>query len=239
MVLEVCTSNYNSVLAAVKAGAQRLELCSELAVGGTTPSYGFIKQALKIATMPVNVLIRPRSGDFTYSDAEFEIMKNDIELCKDLGCSGIVSGILNQDLTIDVARTQKLIKLSHPLSFTFHRAFDWTPDPYIALKTLMALNVDRILTSGQEPSAEKGIFVLNRLNKLSNGKVVILPGGGINAQNVSVFKENGFKEIHCSAVKADTSGPIGNVPMNSSLFLDETLSYSTNVEILKSIIAQF
>ncbi|HNQ28013.1 MAG TPA: copper homeostasis protein CutC [Aquaticitalea sp.] len=239
MEVEVCASNPNSVLAAIEAGAHRLELCSELGIGGITPSYGFIKQTMKTATMPVNVLIRPRGGDFTYSDAEFEIMKTDIAVCKEMGCSGIVSGVLNDDQTIDTERTQTLIALSRPLSFTFHRAFDWTPDPYIALNSLIQLNVNRILTSGQEPSAEKGIFVLQRLKKLANGKVIILPGGGINAENISIFRQHGFDEIHCSAVMGHKTLPIQKISLNSPKFLDESYSYSTNVELLKSIIAQF
>lgn len=110
-----------------KPGADRIELCQELAIGGITPSYGLLKQVLDTLDIPVFVLIRPRSGNFTYSDAEFDIMKQNIQLCKDLGASGIVSGVLNIDNTIDIERTQELVELSKPLPFTFHRAFDWTP----------------------------------------------------------------------------------------------------------------
>ncbi len=149
MKLEICASNYQSANNAQNAGAHRIELCSELAVGGITPSYGLIKQVIENLSIPVFVLIRPRSGDFTYSDADFEIMKQDIQMCKKLGCKGIVSGVLNSDNTIDIERTKTLIELSKPLPFTFHRAFDWTPNPFEALKSLINLNVNRILTSSR------------------------------------------------------------------------------------------
>ena len=163
MNLEICTNSYQSAINAEKAGAQRIELCSELAVGGITPSYGLIKQVVNTLQIPVHVLIRPRSGNFTYSDDEFNIMKQDIQLCKELGCQGIVSGILNIDNTIDIERTQELAILIKPLSFTFHRAFDWVINPFEALKVLNNLGVDRILTSGQNTSAEKGVERLKEL----------------------------------------------------------------------------
>lgn len=236
MILEICASNYQSAINAEKAGAHRIELCSELAVGGITPSYGFIKQVMAAVKIPVFVLIRPRSGNFTYSDEEFNIMKKDIELCKDLSCAGIVSGILNVDNSVDVSRTKELIECSKPLGFTFHRAFDRTSNPYEALDQLIALNVDRILTSGQESSAEKGIFVLQQLKKLASGLVKIIPGGGINHDNVLVFKGGGFEEIHCSATLATTVNPILKVPMNSAKFFDETISYCSNVDLIQSIL---
>jgi copper homeostasis protein len=128
MKLEICANSYQSALNAEKAGADRIELCSELSVGGITPSYGLLKVVSENITIPVFVLIRPRSGNFNYSDAEFDIIKNNIKLCKKLGLKGIVSGVLNDDNTIDIKRTQELIELSSPLSFTFHRAFDCVPN---------------------------------------------------------------------------------------------------------------
>ena len=238
MTLEICASNYQSAINAEKAGAHRIELCSELAVGGITPSYGLIKQVLETVKIPVFILIRPRSGNFTYSDEEFEIMKSDIQLCKELGCAGIVSGILNIDNSVDTERTKELIALCKPLEFTFHRAFDWTPNPYEAMEQLIEINVDRILTSGQESSAEKGIFVLQQLKKLANTRLKILPGSGINHDNVLVFKGGGFEEIHCSAALVAKVNVMPKVPMNSLKFLDETIQYDSNVDLIQSILKQ-
>ena len=126
-------------------------------------------------------------------------MKQNIQLCKELGCSGIVSGVLNSDNTIDIERTNQLIELSKPLSFTFHRAFDWTPNPLDALEQLIDLGAKRILTSGQEPSAEKGIELLKQLKNNAKDLITILPGGGINNENSKMFKDLGFTELHASA----------------------------------------
>jgi copper homeostasis protein len=236
MQIEICASNYQSAINAQNAGAHRIELCSELAVGGITPSYGLLKQVMEITKIPVFVLIRPRSGNFTYSADEFEIMRRDIQLCKNLGCAGIVTGILNPNNSIDTKRTKELIELSHPLKFTFHRAFDWTPNPYEAMEQLIELNVDRILTSGQESSAEKGIFVLQQLKKLANGRITILPAGGINSENVLAFKVGGFEEIHCSATVTQPTNIVPKMPMNSHRFYDETISSFSDVVLIQSIL---
>ena len=126
MKLEICANSYQSASNAEKAGAHRIELCAELAVGGITPSYGLLKKVMHDLTIPVHVLIRPRSGDFTYSDAEFQIMKENILICKELGVTGIVSGVLKLDNTIDIERTKELVAVAKPMNFTFHRAFDWS-----------------------------------------------------------------------------------------------------------------
>lgn len=236
MILEICASNYQSAINAQNAGAHRIELCSELAVGGVTPSYGLIHQTLKNLKIPVFVLIRPRSGNFTYSDAEFEIMKQDIQICKDLGCKGIVSGVLNLNNTIDIERTRQLIELSKPLAFTFHRAFDRTPNPYESLTHLIELKVDRILTSGQVTSAEKGILLLKELKALADDKLSILPGSGINPKNVLIFKDAGFKEVHCSAVLSSKIIDAPSVPMNTPEFLNEGKALTSNSEIIKTML---
>jgi len=236
MTLEICTSNFQSAINAQNAGAHRVELCSELAVGGITPSYGLIKQVMETIKIPVFVLIRPRSGNFTYSDDEFNIMKRDIQLCKELGCNGIVSGVLNFDNSIDIERTRELIEHSKPLYFTFHRAFDWTPNPYEAMEQLIEMNVDRILTSGHESSAEKGIFVLQQLKTLANGRITILPAGGINSGNILAFKGGGFEEIHCSATVTQPTNIIPKVPMNSPKFFDETIISFSDVDLIQSIL---
>jgi len=198
MIIEICANSFESAFNAQQAGGHRIELCSELAVGGITPSYGLIKQVLSTLSIPVFVLIRPRSGDFNYSDAEFKIIKNDIELCKKLGCSGIVSGVLKTDNSIDVLRTQELVELAKPLPFVFHRAFDLGPDPISALNELMEIGVHRVLTSGQESTALKGLELIQKLKSQAKNRITILPGGGINLENALQFKEAGFNEIHCS-----------------------------------------
>ncbi|BAO75153.1 copper homeostasis protein CutC [Winogradskyella sp. PG-2] len=199
MKLEICVNSYQSAKNACDAGAHRIELCQELSVGGITPSYGLLKQVIKNLDIPVFILIRPRGGSFVYSEDDFEIMKRDIQLCKDLGCQGIVSGILNADKTIDIDRTKQLITLSRPLQFTFHRAFDEVKNPKQALEQLIELGVERVLSSGQEVSAEEGLNLLKELNKISNGRITILVGGGVNSNNANKFKTNGLEEIHASA----------------------------------------
>jgi copper homeostasis protein len=238
MILEICANSYKSAVNAEKAGAHRIELCAELAVGGLTPSYGLLKQTIDAVNIPIFVLIRPRSGNFTYSDAEFDIMKHDIQLCKDLGYAGIVSGVLNADNTIDIERTRELIELSKPLPFTFHRAFDWTPNPFEALDHLKKLNVQSILTSGQEINAEKGIEILKQLKEKSQNQLIILPGGGINPTNASLFKSAGFTEIHASATTIETISDAPKISMNSAKFFNETIDVYSNPEIIKSILKQ-
>ncbi len=236
MLLEICACNYKSVLNAEKAGAHRIELCSELAVGGLTPCFGFLKQTINKTRIPVFVLIRPRSGNFTYSEAEFDIMKKDIQLCKELGFAGIVSGVLNTAQTIDFERTKELIALSKPLPFTFHRAFDWTPNPFEALEQLIHLGVDRVLTSGQADSAEKGIDLLIKLNEKAQKRITILPGGGINAQNAKLFKDHGFTEIHASASSTNSVNEQPKIPMNSPKFFDETIEMVSDLGKIKAIL---
>ncbi|MCB0471822.1 MAG: copper homeostasis protein CutC, partial [Flavobacteriaceae bacterium] len=170
MIIEICANSYESALYAQKAGADRIELCVELAVGGITPSYGLLKKVRQDISIPVNVLIRPRSGNFTYSTEELEIMKQDILLCKELGFHGIVSGFLKEDHTVDPDKTRALIELARPLSFTFHRAFDWVPKPLEALDILRNMEVDRILSSGQQRTAIEGIGLLKVLKEKADDK---------------------------------------------------------------------
>lgn len=199
MKLEVCANSYQSAKNAQDAGAHRIELCQELSVGGITPSFGLIEKVLNDLSIPTFVLIRPRSGNFVYTDEEFAIMKSDIEQCKALGVHGIVSGVLKEDKSIDIARTKELLALTRPLPFTFHKAFDEAENPDEALEQLVDLGAERVLTSGQENSAENGISLLAQLNKKANGRITILPGGGISSQNAAQFKAIGLKEIHASA----------------------------------------
>jgi len=236
MLLEICANSYESAMNASTAGAHRIELCSELAVGGITPSCGLLKKVMNDLAIPVHVLIRPRSGDFTYSRSEFEIMKANIILCKELGCAGIVSGVLLQDQTIDSERTKELIELAKPMNFTFHRGFDWTPDPIEAIIELAVLGVNRVLTSGQELSAEKGILRLQELQKVVENELIVMPGGGINPSNVYVFKESGFEEIHASATSIRQSINNPKISMNSGNLFNDTRIATSNKEKIKQLL---
>ncbi len=230
MLVEICANSYQSAINAERAGAHRIELCAELAVGGVTPSYGLIKKVTEVLSIPVFVLIRPRSGDFIYSDEEFQIMKTNIKLCKELGCDGIVSGVLKPDHTIDLERTKELIELSDSMQFTFHRAFDWVSKPLEAISQLSQIGVDRVLTSGQEVTAEEGLSLLKEIQRKTS--ITILPGGGINAQNTLLFKEEGFSEIHLSASKQMQTISVPKVSMNSSKLLSDTgYTYSDTAHI--------
>ncbi|MBR9915968.1 MAG: copper homeostasis protein CutC [Algicola sp.] len=231
MRLEICANSFQSAENAQIAGAHRIELCSELSVGGITPSYGLIKKVISELTIETFVLIRPRSGDFCYSEAEFEILKTDIQISKNLGCHGIVSGVLNSDNSIDLKRTEALIHLSRPLPFTFHRAFDMVPNPTIALEQLIELGANKVLTSGAEPKAIDGLPNLIKLKEQANQRIQILVGSGINSENAKIFKKAGFNEIHASAseiIALEDAPYFGNTPQTVS---------STNhiLNILKTI----
>jgi copper homeostasis protein len=228
MKLEICANSYQSALNAEKAGADRIELCSELSIGGITPSYGLLEKISKEITIPVNVLIRPRSGNFCYTDDEFEIMKTNIKTCKELGFNGIVSGILNPDNSIDIKRTRELIAISKPLSFTFHRAFDCVQNPKESLQQLINLKVDRILTSGLQEKAKNGINLLIELQEIAKNKLIILPGSGIQQKNVLHFKKAGFKEIHASASKITNK--------EISIFFGNTKQTVSSVENIEAIL---
>lgn len=236
MIVEICANSYQSAANAEQAGAHRIELCSELAVGGITPSHGLIEKVTKEVPIPVHVLIRPRSGDFTYSDAEFEIMIKDIEFCKEIGSAGIVSGVLQSDNSIDIERTHKLIEASKPLNFTFHRAFDWVSDPKDEILKLDKIGVDRVLTSGQESSAEKGISLLKELKKLTN--MIVMPGGGVNVDNIHLFKQAGFDEVHLSASKQTQTIKTPRISMNSVKHFDEAQLSFSDIETIQNILAK-
>ena len=201
MIVEICANSFESAVAAQRGGADRIELCTQLAVGGLTPSRHLIKKVVSELSIPVHVLIRPRKGDFCYSKEELNIMKNDIEFCKNIGCSGVVSGVLQSDLTIDLIATKQLIEAANGIDFTFHRAFDCVKDPLVSLENLIDLKIKRVLSSGLKPSAIEGISLLSEMNKIANQQIEIMPGSGINLDNVLRFKNKGFTSIHLSATQ--------------------------------------
>ncbi|NNE76286.1 MAG: copper homeostasis protein CutC [Pricia sp.] len=236
MLVEVCANSLESALNAQRAGAHRIELCSELGVGGITPSYGLLKSVQEKVSIPVHVLIRPRSGDFTYSETEFDILKRDIAFCVELGFQGIVTGVLHKNFTLDVERTKTLVEASRSLKFTFHRAFDWVKNPLDALAQLETIGVDCILTSGQQKSAVEGIELLTEMHhKASNS--TIMPGGGVRKENIEVFKKVGFHAIHLSGTKfiQSLSEPPA-ISMNSSAFLKEGQIALSDTETIRSIV---
>ena len=196
-VLEACVDSVESAAAAEAGGASRIELCDNLNEGGTTPSAAAIAACRNQLRIPLHVMIRPRGGDFCYSDVEFETMKRDIAAARQLGADGIVIGMLQSDATIDIERTRALIALARPLSVTFHRAFDVTRDPFAALESLIGLGVDRILTSGQAASVIEGLDLITALAARANGRIVIMACGGIDERSIArVVRETRVAEIH-------------------------------------------
>lgn len=214
MKLEICANTLTSAVNAEKAGAHRIELGAATQLGGVTPSYGLIKEVLKITQIPVYVLIRPREGDFIYSDEEFQAILHDIVMCKDLGCHGVVTGFLTEEGKIDSARTQQAIHAAGDMDFTFHRAFDQLDDLAEGLQDLIALNVPRVLSSGGKEYAVEAYDRLQVLQKMAEGKIIIMPGSGINQTNVQYFVKAGFDEVHSSAselvCKVNKQHPIPN-----------------------------
>ncbi len=201
ILFEACTGSAEDAIAAQKGGADRVELCANLLEGGTTPSAGTIRLARRHLDIGLQVMIRPRGGDFCYTDVEFEVMKLDIETAKQLGADGVVLGILTPDGAVDKARTAELIALARPLNVTFHRAFDMARDPYEALEDLIGLEVDRVLTSGREISALEGLDLLADLVQQAGDRIIIMPGGGIHERNFQkILAGSGAKEIHVAAM---------------------------------------
>jgi copper homeostasis protein len=230
MIIEICANSYESAKAAQDGGADRIELCKDLSVGGLTPSQNVIETVIAQLSIPVHVLIRPRGSDFVYSKDEIELMLDDIAFCKKVGCSGIVSGALTLENTIDEKVTRQLIAASEGMEFTFHRAFDVVKDPSEAIETLMQLGVTRLLSSGQQHKAIEGIEMLKQLKSLSEGKLQIMPGSGINSENTLVFKNAGFKMIHFSATKKENVGS-----NESGLFESKVIGTSDRNEIERII----
>jgi copper homeostasis protein len=199
--IEVVAYNIEDAIKASDSGAHRIELCSSPAEGGVTPSFGTISAAKEILSIPIHVMIRPRGGDFIYSEAEFESMKIDIEICKKLNVEGIVFGILTNESTVDVERCKELVELAKPLSSNFHRAFDRCDDPHKAMNDIINCGFRRILTSGKAESAIEGCALLSELVSKAGNQIIIMPGGNVRKENfvglVNLIKAN---EFHTSAI---------------------------------------
>jgi copper homeostasis protein len=206
VTVEVCTDSVEGSLAAEAAGAGRIELCAGLVEGGTTPSAGLVAQCVERLRIPVFVMIRPRGGDFVYSEAEFDVMRRDVEHARRLGAGGVVFGLLRSDGGIDEERVRALVEAARPLAVTFHRAFDVCRDPLHALEMLARIGVDRILTSGQEATAEAGLDLITRLVDRAAGRIGIMAGGGVREANVErIIRGGGVAEVHLRGAAAEPS----------------------------------
>jgi copper homeostasis protein len=198
-ILEIATSDFETTRSAVEGGADRIELCANLNEGGTTPSYGTIYQCRERIDVLLYPIIRPRGGDFLFTSDEYEVMLHDAKLCKQLGCDGIVIGLLNEDGTIDVKRTAAIIEIAYPMGVTFHRAFDRCRDAFEALEQLVQIGCERILTSGQQPTVNEGMDLITQLNKAADHRIAIMPGSGVRKENLKTLAEKtGCIEFHSS-----------------------------------------
>jgi copper homeostasis protein len=240
--VEISLSGVESAIAAQEGGADRIELCENLLEGGTTPSLGTIKVVQKNLDIDVNVIIRPRGGDCCYSEAEFEVMKRDIETVGEAGADGVVLGILHPNGTVDTMRTRVLVDLARPMSVTFHRAFDITRDPMEALDTLIELGIDRVLSSGHEASALEGLELLTALNRHAADRIVIMAGSGITAHNAKIIVErSGVTEIHVgSGATEDVRSAMRyfnpKISLRSEHLLPENLLRQVSAERVKTIV---
>ena len=201
-ILEIAVFNIESALTAIAAGADRIEFCENPMEGGTTPSYGSLKTLIQKTSTPIFPIIRPRGGDFLYSDDEFDSMKSDLLLVKELGYPGAVIGMLKKDGHRDINRTAKLVSIAGNMEITFHRAFDRCIDPLKGLEDIIQTGCKRILTSGQVPNVANALPLIAELVNNANGRITIMPGSGVRANNINqIIARTNVKEIHSSARK--------------------------------------
>lgn len=205
--IEIATNDYESTKAAVAGGADRIELCMALSEGGLTPSLGLIRQCRTDFDVALFPIIRPRSGDFLYSNKEFNIIKQDALFCKETGCDGVVVGFLNSDGTVNKAWVSEIVETVYPLEVTFHRAFDRCRDPFEALEAIIEGGCQRILTSGLQPTAPQGMDLIRQMVAKAEDRIVIMPGSGVRADNIKLLAEKtGAVEFHSSLKTAAESG---------------------------------
>lgn len=238
---EICANSVESCIAAQKGGAHRVELCAGIPEGGTTPSYGEIAMAREaLTTTRLHVIIRPRGGDFLYSPIEVKTMLKDIEVARQLGADGVVFGCLTAEGEIDLPIMHELMKASEGLSVTFHRAFDVCRDAKKALEQIIELGCNRILTSGQQPTAELGIPLLKELQEQASGRIILLAGCGVNEKNISrIAQETGIQEFHFSARESIKSGmnyKNESVSMGGTVLINEYERNVTSAERVKATI---
>lgn len=241
MILEVCIDSVASAVNAQQGGADRVELCGNLPEGGTTPSAGMIAMVRSRISIGLQVMLRPRGGDFLYSEDEYKVIKSDLEVAKRLGADGVVFGFLTPDGNIDTHRSEEIIRLARPMNVTFHRAFDMAQAPFKALDDLIQLGVDRVLTSGQQPSAPEGKDLIVQLVRQAQGKIIILAGGGIRPHNIHpLVEQTGVTECHVSGRKKVESRMqfVNNrVSMGGSLSGSEYEHLVTDPSMIRSFLA--
>ena len=200
-LVEICVDSFEMAMAAQKAGANRIELCVSLVEGGITPPLALVQKVCGTLDIPVNVMIRPRGGDFLYSDVDFELMQSDIRHFFKAGAAGFVFGILKDDGSIDEERCKILMDSTKSKNVTFHRAFDMTCDPFLALEEIIELGINTILTSGQRQTAEDGFELIQEVVKRTSKRITIMAGSGVNSHNVKLLHEAGVREFHFTARK--------------------------------------
>lgn len=233
IIFEVCANSISSAQAAQQGGADRIELCAKLEIGGVTPPFEVIGRTLLRLSIPVYILIRPRGGDFVYDDNEFCLMKKEILYAKEIGAAGIVAGILTPKGDIDVVRTTELVSLAAPMQFTFHRAFDRARDPLTALEDVIKTGADRILTSGQAKSAWEGRALLQILRSKASSRITLLAGAGINPTNLTeIIKFTGITEVHASCSVKLESNAVLTSPLD-----DPSNPTITDVDTVKQIVS--
>ena len=239
--IEICLDSVESVIIAERAGADRVELCSDLFEGGLTPTVGTFLLAKERTNIPINVMIRPRSGDFCYSDIEFEVMKKEALFFKENGADALVFGILTPDGEIDKIRTKELIDIARPLPVTFHRAFDMTRDAFRSLDTLLSLGVERVLTSGLEATVLEGADTLRALVERAGERMIVMPGSGINERNFNKIKNLiGAKEYHMglsSSIPSKMAFHPGHVYMGGLLRQNEFTISRAGEERIRSVVS--
>jgi len=200
-IIECCANSVSSALIGIEAGANRIELCTNLEKGGTTPQYEDIKRLRKLTDVKIHILILPKANHFIYSNKEFQQIISDIKFCKKNGCDGVVIGSLNKDLSINIIQTKQMVEVAKPMKVTFHRAFDLAYDLENSLEDIISCRCDYILTSGQKQSVDQGVENLKQLIKLANNRIEILAGGGVNSMNIKKLYNIGIREFHLSGVK--------------------------------------
>jgi copper homeostasis protein len=209
--LEIACFNPQSAIIAQENGADRVELCANMKEGGTTPDFEMAKSVRAALTIDLNVMIRPRGGNFVYTDEEFEQMKNEISAFKKLNVDGFVFGILKEDRSINEKQNKELVALANPLPCTFHRAFDEVAAVFVALEEVISCGFKTVLTSGQEKNVVEGIDVLTELVKKANNRIVIMPGGGLRSTNIEFLKQKTNASFyHSSAITDDTEAANGD-----------------------------
>lgn len=212
-LIEICVEGIDGLVAAQEAGADRVELCAALVEGGLTPSIGTVRAALAVATIPFHVIVRPRGGDFLYSELEYRSMLDDVAALRDIGVAGVVIGCLKADGTIDEARMTALVDAAGPLAVTCHRAFDMTRDPLEALEALIRCGIGRVLTSGQRDTAIEGADLLADLVERAGKRIIVLGCGALDADNIrNIQRHTGLREMHFAALRDVPSGMIYRNP---------------------------